>query len=183
MPAGGEFSGPGVTGNNFNASVAGLGTHTIAYTVTDANGCTNSATEDIVVNNLPTPILNLSTDEVCINGAPISLGGGIPLGGTYSGPGVIGTTFDPVTAGVGTHTITYSFDNGTCSAEATDDIVVFDLPVLTLDITNDVVCLGEIFDLDGASPSGGSWSGSGVEGSRFNTNSVGVGTHLSLIHI
>ena len=80
VPAGGEFSGPGVTGNNFNASVAGLGTHTIAYTVTDANGCTNSTTEDIVVNNLPTPILNLSTDEVCINGAPISLGGGIPLG-------------------------------------------------------------------------------------------------------
>ena len=30
-PAGGGFSGPGVSGNNFNPAVAGIGTHTISY--------------------------------------------------------------------------------------------------------------------------------------------------------
>lgn len=38
-PAGGTFSGPGVTGNQFDPSAAGPGTHTIAYSYTDANGC------------------------------------------------------------------------------------------------------------------------------------------------
>ncbi len=32
FPAGGNYSGPGVSGGNFDASVAGLGTHTITYT-------------------------------------------------------------------------------------------------------------------------------------------------------
>src|SRR5690606_22837127 len=31
-PAGGAFSGPGVSGNSFNPSTAGVGTHTITYT-------------------------------------------------------------------------------------------------------------------------------------------------------
>ncbi len=49
-PSGGTFSGTGVSGNNFNASVAGTGTFTITYTYTDGNGCTNSATTQILVN-------------------------------------------------------------------------------------------------------------------------------------
>ncbi len=176
-PTGGVFSGPGVTGNNFNPSIAGLGTHTIEYTVTDANGCTNSATQDINVNNLPTPQLNLITDELCIDGASITLSGGIPAGGSYSGPGVTGNTFDPAQAGVGTHIIRYFFDNGTCSAEAIDELIVHDLPVLTIDITTDVVCNGDIVALAGASPAGGTWSGPGVSGNRFNSTAAGIGTH------
>ncbi len=49
-PSGGTFSGTGVTGNNFNPSVAGTGTFTITYTYTDGNNCTNSATMQIVVD-------------------------------------------------------------------------------------------------------------------------------------
>ena len=41
-PVGGVFSGPGVTGNIYDLDVAGVGTHTITYTFTDANGCTSS---------------------------------------------------------------------------------------------------------------------------------------------
>lgn len=60
-PAGGTFSGTGVSGTNFNASAAGLGTWTITYTYTDGNGCTGSAAIDITVN-LPTDIRN-ETEE------------------------------------------------------------------------------------------------------------------------
>ena len=49
-PAGGTYSGNGVSGGNFNPSVAGLGTTTITYTFTDGNGCTGSATTTIVVD-------------------------------------------------------------------------------------------------------------------------------------
>ena len=46
-PAGGTFSGPGVSGSTFNPGVAGTGTHTITYTYTDGNGC--SGQTDIIV--------------------------------------------------------------------------------------------------------------------------------------
>ena len=53
FPAGGTYSGPGVSGTNFNASVAGVGTHSITYFYTDASGCSNSAVKNIIVTPLP----------------------------------------------------------------------------------------------------------------------------------
>jgi gliding motility-associated-like protein len=52
-PAGGIFSGAGVTGATFNPSAAGLGTHTITYNYTDNNGCSNSETTTVTVTQLP----------------------------------------------------------------------------------------------------------------------------------
>ena len=46
---GGTFSGDGVSSGNFDAATAGVGTHTITYSYTDANACTNSAATDIEV--------------------------------------------------------------------------------------------------------------------------------------
>ena len=37
--------------------------------------------------------------------------GGTPSGGAYAGPGVATGTFDAATAGIGTHTITYTFSD------------------------------------------------------------------------
>jgi len=50
-PAGGSYSGNGVTANVFDPSVAGINTHTITYTYVDGNGCSNSSQSDIVVND------------------------------------------------------------------------------------------------------------------------------------
>lgn len=52
-PSGGVYSGTGVSGSNFNASAAGVGTHTVTYTYTDANGCSNSASKNIIVTPVP----------------------------------------------------------------------------------------------------------------------------------
>jgi uncharacterized protein (TIGR02145 family) len=53
------------------------------------------------------------------NAKPIKLKGGIPPGGTYSGPGVSNGYFYPNIAGTGTKTITYSYTNyALCSASA-----------------------------------------------------------------
>lgn len=58
-PAGGTYSGTGVSGNQFNASVAGPGTHPITYTYGFGNGCQRSATQNIQV--IPGPrILSFS---------------------------------------------------------------------------------------------------------------------------
>jgi hypothetical protein len=49
-PAGGTFSGPGVSGSAFNAATAGIGTWTVTYDYTDANGCSAQASQTIVVS-------------------------------------------------------------------------------------------------------------------------------------
>ncbi|MCX6272349.1 MAG: hypothetical protein NTU44_14275, partial [Bacteroidetes bacterium] len=55
FPTGGIYSmaGPGITGDIFNASIAGNGVKTLTYSFTDVNGCSNSATNTITVNPLP----------------------------------------------------------------------------------------------------------------------------------
>ena len=49
-PAGGVYAGTGLTGNSFNPSTAGIGTHEITYTITNAAGCSNTDTVTYVVN-------------------------------------------------------------------------------------------------------------------------------------
>ncbi len=49
-PAGGMYSGPGVTGTSFSPSTAGTGTHVIVYTYTDVNGCSDSASQTVTVS-------------------------------------------------------------------------------------------------------------------------------------
>lgn len=50
-PSGGMYSGTGVSSNMFDPSVAGVGTFQITYTYSDGNGCSNSATSNITVDN------------------------------------------------------------------------------------------------------------------------------------
>jgi Ig-like domain CHU_C associated/Secretion system C-terminal sorting domain/GEVED domain len=48
-PAGGVYSGTGVTGGVFSPSVSGVGSFPIAYTVTDSNSCSNSFSSNMPV--------------------------------------------------------------------------------------------------------------------------------------
>src|SRR5437763_14129533 len=74
----------------------------LTYTYTDANSCTASATQTIVVNPLPTVSFSVLS-PICVDGLAITLSQGSPAGGTYSGAGVSGGQFTPSVAGVGTH--------------------------------------------------------------------------------
>jgi hypothetical protein len=68
-----------------------------------------------------------------INAKLIKLKGGIPLGGTYSGPGVNSLTgvYTPSVAGVGTHTITYTYTNAAmCSALAHTHIINYPVSIV-----------------------------------------------------
>jgi hypothetical protein len=52
LPAGGVYSGDGVSNGQFFPAVAGPGLHVITYTVVGANGCVNTCTFNITVNGL-----------------------------------------------------------------------------------------------------------------------------------
>jgi uncharacterized protein (TIGR02145 family) len=91
----------------------------------------NPATSNkIILSGTLAPIVTFTRcfDSITsLNAKPIKLKGGIPLGGTYSGPGVNSTTgvFTPSVAGIGTKIITYSYTNvALCSASKTKTIVV-----------------------------------------------------------
>jgi hypothetical protein len=50
LPAGGSYSGTGVTGGNFNPATAGVGSQAITYTV-NANGCSDAVSQSINVED------------------------------------------------------------------------------------------------------------------------------------
>ncbi len=128
-PVGGVYSGLGVTsGTTFNPSTLAAGTYTITYTFTTALGCINTATRTIVV----TQAFNLSIAQVaplCLNANVVTLTPSVG-GGTFSGNGVSGNTFNPASAGIGTHTITYAIGGNSCTIPATTTITVLPLPMV-----------------------------------------------------
>jgi len=97
---------------------------TYSFIVMDKSGCTYDSS--VRVNTLPTPTVSLSItkDTMCINFMSDALMG-TPLGGTFSGAGVVGSNFDANIAGVGTHAITYTYTavNG-CSNSSTVNALV-----------------------------------------------------------
>lgn len=178
-PAGGTFSGTGVSSGMFYPATAGAGTHPITYSYTDpTTTCSNSSSQNIVVNALPAVSFTWST-EFCIDDSPVSLSGGTPTGGVYSGNGVSANSFSPANAGVGSHIITYTYTDpvSTCVNTDTDTLVVHALPTVTLGTLADVCLNTPSFLLSGGSPSGGNYSGTGVSNNSFDPLVAGAGTH------
>lgn len=94
-------------------------------TIANAAGCDSIITINLTINAIPTVTLSISNNSVCIDDASFTLTGGSPAGGTYSGPGVTGNSFSPMSAGNGTHVITYQFVDSTgCNATATANVTV-----------------------------------------------------------
>jgi GEVED domain/Secretion system C-terminal sorting domain len=91
--------------------------------VTDANGCMGNDTISIVINALPIVSFSIVQDTICTLDNVLTLTG-TPAGGAFTGPGVSGTTFTPLTLN-GNQTIQYTYtDSNGCSAIATDVIFV-----------------------------------------------------------
>jgi hypothetical protein len=79
-----------------------------SVTVTNSSGCTGTDFVNVTINPLPTVNGSATTTTVCLNDAAVALTG-TPVGGTWSGTGVTGSSFNPTTAGVGSHTATYTY--------------------------------------------------------------------------
>lgn len=129
MPAGGTYSGPGVTGNQFDPAVAGVGTHTISYTLV-ANNCSTTVSSQVVVTAAPQASV-ASLNPLCTADGTQLLQGQ-PAGGNFSGPGVNFGVFNPAQAGPGTHTISYLVVLNGCSSVAQTQVEVVETPAQPL---------------------------------------------------
>ncbi len=86
----GMFTGPGVSSSGlFDPTTAGAGLHTIRYTFTSANSCSNYIEQTIRVN--PTPNANAGPDKVVLEGGVVQLtpavNAGFPVTYAWSPPG------------------------------------------------------------------------------------------------
>jgi len=113
-PAGRNFTyswtanGSTVPGNNIpTLHVIQSGAYSVA--VTNPALCSNISTE-VYVSLDTVPVVSFTGLDTmyCELAAPVTLSG-TPAGGTFAGPGITGTQFDPFAAGPGMHSISYSF--------------------------------------------------------------------------
>jgi len=144
-------------------------TNEYSNSVSVINTTTNTVIATIPVGSVPRslgnfissyPVAFVGPQDICVGaGAQMGLGGGVPAGGVYSGPGVTDDgngatyTFDPTAAGPGAHIITYSYSGLNAKA----GIVVYPAPIVTLTLpdtfymTQDMPQTG----IGGGSPVGG----------------------------
>ncbi len=119
-------------GNLINGSITSSYTtnQSGSYTVKVINGACNATSSATTVTVNPNPTVSLSlANFIHIKATPITLAGS-PSGGTYSGVGVVGSTFSSTNAGLGKKTITYNYTTGAgCSGSATATTTVYDTTV------------------------------------------------------
>ncbi len=130
-PAGGTFSGTGVTGNTFDPGVSGVGTFYITYHYTDTVGCTYTITAPTTVYELPTtanagPDIVATSDTVTLSGNNPSTGSG--LWSVISGSGgSFAANWDPSTTFTGNpnevYLLVWSISSGPCPP-STDTVMV-----------------------------------------------------------
>ena len=180
LPAGGTYSGPGVSGNSFNPAIAGLNGHTLSYVINSATpGCAATALKSIYVYDLPTVSWPGGTVQFCTTNNTYFLSGGTPSFGTYSGPGVTGTTFHPAAAGPGIHTVSFSYYYPTtgCTNTVSRTFIVGATPIVNWPGGTVNLCLsGGDYPLTGGTPANGTYSGIGVTANVFDPLIAGTGT-------
>jgi hypothetical protein len=180
-PFGGMYTGPGVNNGYLDPVQAGPGLHEIHYIYGDTSACYSEASAFITV--VDTPNITFAGDSIfCLNEPGQVLNLAIPLGGSYTGTGVISNVFYPDSAGVGTHDIQYTVlgVNG-CSAQKTIPFVVYELPLLSGTLDTNSVCINAgSLALSGITPGGGVYSGNSVLNNIFYPSSAGAGQYSVL---
>ncbi len=169
-PGGGTWSGAITSGGLFTP--ASPGSFIVSYAL-GSGSCSTSDQAQVTV--LPLPVINPGADQqVCIDVPPFALNA-TPAGGTWSGAGTSGGSFDPLAAAAGPHLLLYSFtDANGCANTATRTITVNALPAVQAG--NDATFCDQPMaqTLTGFAPPGGTWSGAGVApGGSFTPSGPG----------
>jgi serine protease len=160
-------------------------TSTTLYTVTGtaANGCQNSSFVEVVLKPTPVASMTLGSPTVCV-GTPLTFDGSLSTNVddfawtfTSGTPGTSTATGGTISySAAGTYPISLLVTNVCGTNTATGSVTVNANPTPTFSFATDTVCVtAGIIALSGT-PSGGTFSGTGVTGTNFDP-SVGAGTY------
>ena len=170
----GIYSGKGIVGTQFYASIAKAGSHDIVYRFTDNNNCSTSDTEIVVINALPI-LTAVSLADLCLFDTTIILSGALPIGGIYSGVNVdsASAVFSPDSIGIWNIKYNYIDTNG-CENDITQTQRVRALPAAQLNFSNKFCDNATPLALNGGSPIGvgGAYGGQGVAGTLYDPSLV-----------
>ena len=141
------------------------GTATITYSMTNANGCSNTASTTVTVNPLPTAtIATIGNTTFCQGGSVTLLAANAPAGSTYAyqwnlnGTAIVGATANTYVASAsGNYTVTITANNICTATSAATTVTVNPLPILAANTGSAAVCQGSTTTLANAQ-TGGSWS-------------------------
>ncbi len=134
------WSGIGITDTKkglFDPTVSGNGTFTIIYKT--PAGCSDTILITIYQYQKAT-ITGLAAIQ-CFKDTNIALGL-VPTGGTLTGNGIVGTSFNPSIAGMGTHWIKYTFGTGFCYTADSLQIQVYPQLTTSVTVSDDTICKG-----------------------------------------
>lgn len=183
-PAGGTYSSTtaqiSAVGADYvlDPAASGPATHVIWYHYNDAVlGCSDSASVTLTINAATPTAIGPFIDSVCIGAVPVTLPIGLPAGGQLSGPGVVGTDFDPASAGLGTHDLIYSFANDPCFTADTIQVTVTPPPPISMPNFGPICSSDPVLPLTGATPAGGTWIGPNIVNNQFIPGLAGAGVH------
>jgi gliding motility-associated-like protein len=187
-PAGGTWTGPGVSGSVaagfvFTPLATLAGANALTYSVSDP-AVTCVATSTRIITVIVSPAITLAPLPVqCASNTTLQPLVASPAGGTWTGTGVVssgGYFFRPST-GPGTYQLVYNYTSNGCLSQTPLLVTVVAPPVIVAG-ADTTLCPGatQPLRLRGASPAGGTWTGPGVSGSVqtgfFYTPVVGGGT-------
>ncbi|GHT22871.1 hypothetical protein FACS189430_05290 [Bacteroidia bacterium] len=159
-PAGGTFTGNGVTGDTFNPQLTGTGEQWIYYTALN-EGCASTDSITVTVKSVPWIAFGETPETLCMDAPAVAIEV-LPEGGILSGKGVTGDSFNPSVAGAGEHYIRYTFVENGCSAKDSVKITVTAPPTPVITNTQTSVSLASGSFVLTATPAGGEFFGTGV---------------------
>ncbi len=162
-------------GTGANPTVAPTTTTTYTVTGTDANGCTNQDQVMVTVNAQPTIAIS-GTSTICEGESTALTASGAS---TYDWDNNLGAgatqTVSPTTTT--TYTVTGTDAYG-CTNQEQISVTVNALPTVAMEPFTSEVCLQDnAFSLSQGTPSGGSYTGTGVSANMFDPATAGEGTH------
>ncbi|MDX1407838.1 MAG: PKD domain-containing protein, partial [Saprospiraceae bacterium] len=195
--------------NPGDASYPATGTHQYYVTVTDANGCTDSASVTVVINAPPT-VTAASSTTICGNdnivldatgvngtGTIVSYAWSGPAGFTSSSEDPTILTTDPEYPGAGTFTyyVTVTDDNG-CTGTDDIQITINAIPNVTASTSSQIcgdqnIALNATGVAGGAAITGYTWSGPNGFASNLEDPTIlttdpeypGAGTHTYFVTV
>ena len=135
-----------------------------------------------VASGPPSVSFNSVTNRFCVTDNPVNLSlvGGSPQGGVYSGNFVSNGVFDVTASGVGQHVVAYSISNN-CGTSIASDTFYVDAEVLaSINLPSDTFCdnQGAITLAPYGSPAGGVWGVNNQVVTTVNPSLAGPGTYL-----
>ena len=157
---------PSAPGGTYYWSNSGQTTQSIAVTPTATtaylvfytlNGCANTVAG--IVSIITTPVITLNSTTICDGATATLTASAVPLGGTYTWAGGLGSNAGISVSPSSTSTYTVTYTSVGCANTATDSATVTVNPSPSVTSNSDTMCSGESVTLTAvSSPAGGSYS-------------------------